>query len=124
MKVTLLPAGRRDRTTAPPQVSMRHIPESHDGETDFTFHLSFSEDMAIDPEEMKEHSFTVTNGSVTSVTTTAEGNRNHEVTISPASAADITITVPTPQDCDAPGALCTSDNRKLYNGIQLTVSHQ
>ena len=43
-------------------------------------------------------------------------------TVTPGSAADVTIVLPVTTDCDADGAICTQDGRKLSNSPNFTVT--
>ena len=47
-------------------------------------------------------------------------NAGWKVEIDPASADDVTISMPM-RPCGSPGAVCTSDNRALTNSIEMTI---
>ena len=49
-------------------------------------------------------------------------NIRWEISVSPDSNGDVTITLPATTDCDAQGAICTEDDRMLSNRLELTVS--
>ena len=40
----------------------------------------------------------------------------------PDSNADVSVALPVTTDCDAQGAICTRDGRKLSNSLNFTVS--
>ena len=42
--------------------------------------------------------------------------------MTPDSAAGVTVVLPVTTDCDADGAVCTADGRKLSNRNEFTVS--
>ena len=88
------------------------LPAKHDGST-FTFRLLFSEDVDIDPEEMRDHALEVTDGTVTNAARIDGRSDLWELTVQPSGTVDVRIIVPQPSDCTEEGALCTSDGRPL-----------
>ena len=48
-------------------------------------------------------------------------NMRWEITVSPDSGGDVTITLPVTEDCDADGAICTDDGRELSSPLEFTV---
>ena len=44
------------------------------------------------------------------------------ITVEPDSDAAVRIVMPATTDCDATGAICTEDGRKLSNSLDFTVS--
>ena len=50
------------------------------------------------------------------------GNIGWTITVTPDSAAAVTVILPVTTDCDADGAVCTADARKLSNRNEFTVS--
>ena len=50
-------------------------------------------------------------------------NVRWEITVQPSSDADVTIVLPITTDCNAQGAICTSDGRTLSNRLEITVSN-
>ena len=111
--------------TQPPLTATTHdAPESHDGATAFTFELRFSEEPAsgFSYTTVRDHAFTVTDGSVSNLRRLEPGkNVKWEITVTPDSDADVTITVNATTDCSAEGAICTSDGGKLSGGLELVV---
>ena len=75
-------------------------PASHDGSSEFTFDIEFSEEFGLSYKTLKFHAFDVT----------------------PGSAAGVTVVLPVTTDCDAEGTVCTGDGRKLSNRLEFTVS--
>ena len=49
-------------------------------------------------------------------------NFGGEVSASPDSNSDVTITLPATTDCDAQGAICADVDKKLSNRLERTVS--
>ena len=98
-------------------------PSSHDGLADFTFELHFSEEFGISYLTLRDHAFTVTGGTVNSAQRLTQGsNVGWRITVTPDSDDAVTVVLPVTTDCDATGAVCTADYRKLSNRNVLTVS--
>ena len=98
-------------------------PSAHDGQTAFTFELRFSEEFGISCATLRDHAFTVTDGRVTSARRLTQGsNIGWTITVTPDSAAAVTVVLLVTTDCDADGAVCTGDGRKLTNRNEFTVS--
>ena len=110
----------------PPLTASAHdVPSSHNGQDAFIFELRFSE--APEPDfsytTVRDHAFTVTGGSVTYVRRLEPGkNVRWEITVTPGSSADVAIALNATTDCEAGGAICTDDDRKLTNRLELTVN--
>ena len=101
------------------------MPETHDGETRFTFELQFSEEPAPDfgYTTLRDHAFTVTGGAVTKARRLAPpGNVRWEITVLPNSDAEITVVLPVTADCEDEGAICTGDGRMLSAEVMLSVA--
>ena len=49
-------------------------------------------------------------------------NIRWEITVSPDSGGDVTITLPVTEDCDADEAICANGDKKLSNRLERTVS--
>ena len=109
----------------PLTASFQSKPSTHDGQTAFTFDLRFSEEVKLSYVTLRDHAFSVTDGTVTSAQRLTQGsNIGWTITVTPDSAADVTIVLPVTTDCDADGAVCTKDDsgRKLSNSLSFTVS--
>ena len=112
---------------SPLTAAIHDAPGSHDGTTDFTFELRFSEE----PKEgfsdvtLRDHAFTVTRGTVVGARRldgdSATPNTRWEITVSPDSSADVTVELPATEDCDAQGAICTADGTVLSSPLKFTV---
>ena len=84
-------------------------PSTHDGQTAFTFELLFSEAVKLSQVILRDHAFTVTDGTVTRAKRLIQGsNIGWTITVTPDSAAS--------------GAACTGDGRMLSNRLELTAS--
>ena len=102
--------------------SFGNMPATHNGSA-FTFDLTFSEEFGISYVTLRDDALSVTDGEVTSARRLTQGsNIGWTITVTPGSAADVTIVLPVTTDCDADGAVCTADGRKLSNRLEFTVS--
>ena len=107
----------------PLTASFLGTPATHDSQTAFTFELRFSENFPLSYKTLKFHAFTVTGGKVTkSKRLEKPSNVRWEIHVQPNGNGSVTIVLPITTDCDAQGAICTPDGRKLSNRNELTVS--
>ena len=98
----------------------QNVPESHDG-TEFTFQAAFSEVVTASAEDLRDHAFDVTGGTVTEVSP-VDGRRDlWSVTVSPVSSGDVTITLDGERACDTPGAVCAEDGAQLTNTVSVEI---
>ena len=98
-------------------------PATHDGSSEFTFDIEFSEEFGLSYRTLKFHAFNVTGGSVERAQRTDKpSNILWRITVKPVGTGDVTIELPATTDCDAQGAICTADGRKLSNSLSFTVS--
>ena len=109
----------------PPDVpltaSFANVPAEHDG-GEFTFDLSFSEDLRLSYKKLRDHAFSVTAGDVRRAQRKTKGsNQDWTITVEPAGAGDVAITLPETTRCGARGAICTSDGRKLSHATSANV---
>ena len=96
--------------------SFQDVPETHDGETPFTFRVAFSEDIEIGLPALREDAFTVTGGTVTNGQQVDDRHDLFEVRVEPNSGGDVTITLPAGRDCSVSGAICTTGkNQRLLS---------
>ena len=102
--------------------SFGNMPATHNGSA-FTFDLSFSEEFGISYVTLRDDAFAITGGDILKAQRKAQGsNQNWTITVKPDGNGAITITLPETTDCDATGAVCTADGRKLSNRNEITVS--
>ena len=125
-----------DPNAAPPppplRASFANVPAEHDGGTVFTFEVNFSEAFPISYLTMRDHALTVTNARVTRAQRLdnphhehqgMQPNRTWKISVRPdAASEDVTIVLPATTSCDASGAVCTGDGRKLSNTESATVA--
>ena len=118
---------------APPlRASFANVPAEHDGGTVFTFEVRFSEAFRLSYATMRDDVLTVTNARVTRAQRLDNPHHEHEgmqpnrtwkISVRPdAASEDVTIVLPATTSCDASGAVCTGDGRKLSNTESATVA--
>ena len=99
-----------------------NMPATHDGTT-FTFDLSFSENVKAGYERIRDHAFTISGGEIANAQRKTQGsNQNWTITVKPDGNGAITITLPETSNCDATGAICTYDGRKLSGSTSNQVT--
>ena len=104
-------------------VSLESSPASHNGTDVFTFQIRFSEEFKLSFQTLRDHAFTVDGGTVEKAKRQVKGsNIGWTITVEPDSNAAVRIALPSTLDCDALGAICTEDGRKLSNSLDFTVS--
>ena len=106
-------------------VSVESAPTSHNGSNSFRIRVAFSEapKSSFSYTTMRDHAFTVTGGDVTGARRLVSGkNLRWEITVQPSGNADVTVELPVTTDCAAQGAICTGNDEKLSNSLNLTVS--
>ena len=110
---------------SPLTVSVESAPTSHNGSEAFRIRVAFSEtpESGFSYTTMRDHAFTVTGGDVTGARRLVSGkNLRWEVTVQPSGTADVTVELPVTTDCATQGAICTDNDDKLSNSLNLTVS--
>ena len=105
--------------------SFHDVPASHDGETEFSFELRFSENFPgrLRYKVLRDEALQATNGRVTGARRVTQGqNQRWTITVRPQSSDDVTVTLPATEDCAAAGAICTEAGRKLSNTTSATIA--
>ena len=102
--------------------SFANAPDDHNG-GNFTFELTFSEDVDAGYARIRDHALTVTGGSIASASRITQGsNQGWNVEVDPTGNGSVRITLPETTDCDASGAICTDDERMLSHPTSVTVA--
>ena len=105
-------------------VSLTSRPVNHNGTGVFRFEMSFSEEpkTGFSRKTLRDHAFSVTGGSVKKAgRMNRPSNISWRITVKVDGAGDVTIVLPVTTDCEAAGAVCTGDGRKLSLGLSLVV---
>ena len=83
----------------PLTASFANMPAEHDG-SDFTFDLSFSENVAAGYARIRDHAFSVNGANIKKAQRKTQGsNQNWTVTVDPAGNGAVTITLPETTNC-------------------------
>ena len=97
------------------------MPDSHRG-VEFTFTLQFSESVDASASTIADEALSVTDATATAAPATAGSTQNWTITVTPDTADEhVRISLPATTDCDADGAICTTDDRKLSNPTSATI---
>ena len=108
--------------TVPLTAELDGVPEAHDGESTFTFGLTFSEEPKVGYRRLRDEAFDVGGGAVRQARRRQSGsNLSWELTVEPDSHADVSIRLPETGSCSASGAICTSDGRPLSHPLSASV---
>ena len=87
--------------------SFANVPADHNGEN-FTFQLTFSENVEAGYARIRDHAFTVSGGTIASASRITQGsNQGWNVEVNPTGNGSVTITLPETTDCSNSGAICT-----------------
>ena len=98
------------------------VPEEHDGESTFTFGLTFSEEPRVGYRTLRDSAFDVDGGAVRNARRRQSGSdQSWEVTVQPSSHRAVSIRLPETGSCSASGAICTSDGRPLSHALSASV---
>ena len=114
-------AGPPGVSTVPVTASFGNMPAEHNG-SDFTFDLSFSENVEAGYARIRDHAFSVNGGDIKNAQRKTQGsNQNWTVTVDPTSNGGVSITLPETTNCSNAGAICTDDERKLSHSTSDTI---
>ena len=105
----------------PLTAELQNVPESHNGEDAFTFRILFSEPVTVGYQALKEDSFEISDGTITSARRVNGRDDLRQFTVRPSSNLDVAIVLRADRPCDDEGAICTSDGKRLFNRLALTV---
>ena len=107
----------------PLTASLEAAPACRNGENAFTLELWLRKEVNLGYKNLRDHAFTVTGGTVKKAQRLEKGSHiRWQITLEPASGASVTVVLPVTTDCNAQGAICTEDGRKLSNRNEFTVS--
>ena len=109
---------------SPLTAEFQNMPAEHDGESAFSFRVVFSEDIRIGYRNLRDHSFTVSGGTVAGARRVDGRHDLWQITIEPSSDEAMTIALPHGRECAVSGAICTwGENRlQLANTPTATVA--
>ena len=105
--------------------SFDNMPTSHIGSGEFTFTLSFSENVKAGYERIRDDAFNVNGGEITQAQRKVQGsNQTWTITVEPDGNGAISITLPETTDCNVASAICAYDDRKLSHTNVATITGQ
>ena len=108
--------------TTPLTVATENMAVNHNGTDNFTFDLRFSENLPLSYVTLRDHAFTVTDGNVRGARwLDAPSNIQWRITVKPSGNKDVRVQLPQTTDCNAEGAICTSNGRKLSTSLDFTA---
>ena len=114
-------AGPPGVSTVPVTASFGNMPAEHNG-SEFTFDLSFSENVAAGYARIRDHAFSVNGATIKKAQRKTQGsNQNWTVTVDPTGNGGVSITLPETTTCNNAGAICTDDGRKLNHSTSDSV---
>ena len=114
-------AGPPGVSTVPVTASFSNMPAEHNG-GEFTFDLSFSENVNAGYARIRDHAFSVNGADIRKAQRKTQGsNQNWTVTIDPTGNGGVSITLPETTNCSNTGAICTDDGRKLNHSTSATI---
>ena len=123
---TLTSIATAEVAAAPEPLTVRlkvAAPATHDGSSEFTFEIEFSEESSLSYVTLRDLAFTETGGQVRKAQRMDKpSNIRWLITAEPNGNGDVTIELQETTDCNAEGAICTGDGRKLSNSLSFTVS--
>ena len=106
----------------PLTASLSGVPAEHDGDTPFTLTLTFSEEVPMSYETVRDNLFTVSGGTIPKVRRlNPPSNRRYEVTVDPGGNAAVTLERAALPACGQSGSICTPGGRALEGAISATV---
>ena len=109
----------------PLTAGFQDAPDKHlgtgEGTGEFTFRIAFSEPISISYVTLRDGSLDVTDGSATKAKRVNGQSDLWQITVEPDSDADVTVVLPITEGCGDQDAVCTRDNKKLSNRLELTV---
>ena len=115
-------AENTDPSPPPLTATLEQVPQTHDGTGEFTVRLILSEEIPLSYTTVRDDVFDVTAGTVVGASRLTRGsNRGWLVSIRPAGAEDVRITVPAGGPCSRTGAICAGDDRPLSTPLQAVV---
>ena len=104
-----------------------NVPASHDG-TELEFDLTFTPEPDLSYVTLRDHAFSVTNGTITKARRVSKGSNDEwTITVMPDLDSDenpagaITIVLPPTTDCTAQSAICTSGDVPLSGTTETTI---
>ena len=103
------------------KASFEELPEEHDGVSVFTFRVRFNLEPRVSYRVLRDQSFAVTGGQVRRARRVDGRNDLREIHVRPSGYGAVTVTLAGGRACGTVGAICTADNRVLWNTQTATI---
>ena len=97
------------------------MPAEHDGKTAFKLRIAFSETIRMSGRRLRSDVVSVAGGRATKARAVNGRKDRWDLTVRPASLADVTVTLSSGAACDSPAAVCTADGKALSHTLSATV---
>ena len=111
----------RNRYVAPLTATFSNVPAEHTG-SEFTFDLAFSENVKAGYARVRDDALRATGATIERAQRKTQGsNQSWTIAVKPLGTDAINITLPATTDCEATGAICTYDGRKLSHSSSASV---
>ena len=105
---------------APLTARFEDVPAGHYRTSAFTLQLAFSEPIEITAEQMQQV-LTVTDGKLYSIQQVDDRSDLWEISVTPDSNDDVSLSLPQTASCEDANAICTADGRMLSRGVAVSV---
>ena len=100
--------------------SFDNPPATHDGNA-FSVRFRFSDNLLTSYKEFRDHAVAVTGGALTDARRLDGRSDRWEIDVTPDSYADVRLVLAANRRCTVPGAICTSNGRRLSSPLEHTV---
>ena len=109
--------------TGPAGLTARFVdmPAEHDGTAAFKLRIAFSETIRMSGRRLRGDVVSVSGGRATKARPVNGRKDRWDLTVRPASLADVTVTLSSGAACDSPAAVCTADGKALSHTLSTTV---
>ena len=109
--------------TGPAGLTARFVdmPAEHDGTAAFKLRIAFSETIRMSGRRLRGDVVSVSGGRATKARAVNGRKDRWDLTVEPASLADVTVTLSSGAACDSPAAVCTADGKALSHTLSATV---
>ena len=97
----------------PMSVEFTDVPQTHDGESDFTLGAQLSEPLGDNGKNPTTQSFRVANATIKQIQENPQNEQRWDITVTPSGDNPIALVMMTVDDCDDPRATCTETGKPL-----------
>ena len=112
-----------DDDEPPLTASFEGVPSEHAGSSVFTFRVQFSEEIPTSYTVLRDDgAFDVSGGTVRKARRVDGRDDLREIHVEPSGYGDVSISLPATNNCNAAGAICMDDGRRLSNSNSATVA--